>query len=147
MKGPVQLGPAIEELLACLGLSGVAARARLAKAWPQVVGEFLASRTAPGPLRGGVLTVTVESHVLAQELAFSKPALLARIREIAGGGLVSDLRFRVGPLSPPPGPEPACREERAPACLPPEGLDKIADPEMRALLLSLAHRAAGRPSR
>jgi hypothetical protein len=47
--------------------------------------------------------VTVAHSTLLEELAaFRKPTLLAALRRDAPGTLIHDIRFRVGPIDPPP---------------------------------------------
>jgi len=67
-------------------------------AWREAVGEEFAEVTRPGPVRRGVMEVTVAHSALVQELTFEKAELLARLKETMGQNELSDLRFRVGPL-------------------------------------------------
>jgi predicted nucleic acid-binding Zn ribbon protein len=68
-------------------------------AWPELVGENLATSTRPVRLAGGILTVEVASAPLLQELStFRRSEILDAVRardEFAG---VRDLRFRAGRL-------------------------------------------------
>lgn len=145
MKRTVPVAAALEEALAGLGLGTVMIQVRLAGRWEEIAGSFLAERTFPAALKRGVLTVLVESHPLAQELTLSKPLLLGKIQDVSGEGMVRDVRFRVGPL---PAAAGRGREEPSPrarsATLLPDGLDRIADPETREILESLARKAAAR---
>lgn len=146
-KGAVPVRAALEEVLFALGLGTVVVRARLAGEWSRVAQGYLEGRILPAGIRHGVLTILVESHPLAQELTFSKTLLLERIREVAGRDAVRDIRFRVAPLpakkSGPP-VEPVRRTD-AKGPVPP-ALERIADPELRAILASLAQKAAQRRS-
>ena len=55
---PVELGDVIDNLMADQLFARGMPVAQLAAAWSSVVGERLASETAPATLEGGVLTVT-----------------------------------------------------------------------------------------
>ncbi|MCL5884744.1 MAG: DUF721 domain-containing protein [Deltaproteobacteria bacterium] len=146
MKGGVPVSAALEEALANLGLATVMIQVRLASRWEEIAGGFLSGKTFPSVLRRGVLTVLVESHPLAQELSLSKPLLLRKIRDVAGEEAVRDIRFRVGPL-PAAGRIRTGAGEGASgraAALLPDGLDRIADPETREILLAIARKAAAR---
>lgn len=161
----VKVSRSVEEILEALGLSGVSLQARIAAAWPAVVGPLLVGKTSPARLKGGVLTVHVPNHAWAQELTLAKPALLERIGSVAGKGTVADIRFRVGPVhgddetrterdeTRPPadtegagGRNPVEMRERAADQVPP-GLSGVPDPETREILLSLSRRASARMAR
>jgi predicted nucleic acid-binding Zn ribbon protein len=76
--------------------------ARVQAAWPAAAGAGLAAAARPAGEREGVVTVTCESAVWAQELELLGPDVLARLNERLGageGGGVTRLRFVVG--SPP----------------------------------------------
>lgn len=146
-RRPGRIGGVMDEVLALLGIPAVSALVRIGKRWGGVVGPYLASRTRPATLRRGVLTVTVASHALAQELQLLKPTLLARLSSVEGGEAVRDLRFAVGPVAPAEGPGgPSAEPARAPEreVPDPEGLGRIGDPETRGILRSIARRAAAR---
>ncbi len=139
----------VEKLLDALGLATVAAQARLAGSWKEVVGPLLAAKTCPARLKGGVLTVCAVSSAWAQELSLSRNAVLDRIDAVLGKGKVREIRFSVGPV---PGDEngAAPREEAPPAegdsgdtaqRPVPEGMENVADPEMRGILASLSRKA------
>ncbi len=146
-KRPGRIGGVMDEVLALLGIPAVSALVRIGKRWEGVVGPYLASRTRPAALRRGVLTVTVASHALAQELQLLKPTLLGRIASLDGGESVRDLRFSVGTPAIPEkegGTSPGATRAPERDVPDPEGLGGIGDPETRAILRSIARRAAAR---
>jgi hypothetical protein len=112
--------------------------------WPEIVGERYAKVSAPESIRfppgrkdGGTLTLVVEgAHApLLQHLA---PMIVERVNRFFGHPAVARLQFRQGRMPraekrPPPTPAPAPRE------LGP-GLREIGDPELKAVLESLAGR-------
>ncbi len=139
----------VEMVLNGLGLATVAAQARLAKSWEEIVGPLLAAKTCPARLKGGVLTVCAVSPAWAQELSLSRGAVLERIDAVLGPGKVREVRVGVGAVPEGEG-EAALREEGRPrgddaaGAAPqsgPEGIENVADPEMRVILASLSRKA------
>lgn len=143
-------------LVDTLGLPAAATQVRLLRSWGEIVGPLLSGKTAPGKIRNGVLTVFVPNHAWAQELQLSTPALLEKIRSVAGGKKVRDIRFAVDSGScPPAGEESSCGEEAAPApgavapcddipTFEPNGLEEVRDPETREILRSLYRKSSRR---
>ena len=141
----------VARLLDALGLGAVAAQARLAGAWEEVVGPLLATKTHPSRLKGGILTVCAVSPAWAQELSLSRAMVLGRIDAVLGPGIVREVRVGVGPVpgeddeaargaSRPPAEDPG----GAPPPPDPEGIENVADSEMRGILASLSRKAASR---
>ncbi len=137
----------VENLLVKYGLSSVTAQIRLRRRWKEVVGPLLAAKSSPSAFRNGLLTVSVRTHAWVQELQLRKPLLIERIDAVLGPGLVRDIRFAArasaGEETPeedrPQGEE---RQEGPEPVIP--GLDGVRDPEMRAILRSIARNAASR---
>jgi hypothetical protein len=114
--------------------------------WQRVVGTRIASRTEPGRLRSGVLTVHVASPAWAQELSFFTKEMLERLRGI--GLHVSSLRFQVRPVAHTPlrrAPVPALPRAALPAALL-ERLEHVTDPALRAAIAEAASLGLARPN-
>ena len=102
-RGPKALGEILGDLFAARGYGRLRAASELEEAWAAAVGEAGARQTKLGGVRHGVLNVTVAHPTLLEDLAsFQKPALLAALRRDAPGTPIQDIRFRVGPVGPPP---------------------------------------------
>ena len=144
-KRPNLLSGAVDELLGNLGLPAIRSLVHVSRGWESLCGALLARKSRPSDLRGCVLTVMVCNHSWAQELQFSKPLLLDRVRGLLGEGVVTDIRFSVGPLLetvPAEFEPPLARRPASTVPLPePEGLSEIDDPELRATLLSIQRKA------
>ena len=69
--------------------------AQLAAAWSSVVGERLASETAPATLEGGVLTVTATSGPWGAQARFLHEEIRRRADEALGGDQVTAVRIIV----------------------------------------------------
>ncbi len=139
----------VEKVLDALGLATVAAQARLARSWPEIVGPLLARKTCPARLKGGVLTVCAVSSAWAQELSLSRAVVLERIDAVLAPGKVRDVRVVVGPVpdgegdaAPPEEPRRDGDASAGEAPHPgPEGIKGVADAEMREILASLSRKA------
>jgi hypothetical protein len=143
-------------LVDTLGLQAAATQVRLLRSWGEIVGPLISGKTAPGKIRNGVLTIFVPNHAWAQELQLSTPALLERIRSVAGGEKVRDIRFAVDSGNcPPAGEESPCGKKAIPApgavspcddtpTLEPNGLEEVRDPETREILRSLYRKSSRR---
>jgi len=115
--------------------------------WAEIVGERYAGVSAPESIRfpqgrraEGVLTLVVES-AHAPMLQHVAPAIIERVNRFFGYAAVARLAIRQGPAKPTPK-----RPERpAPVPIPVElgeSLRAIGDPELRAVLESLARGVA-----
>ena len=62
------------------------------RVWASTVGEAIAQAAAPTAERGGVITVSCEASVWAQELDLMAPRLVASLNARLGGEAVRRLR-------------------------------------------------------
>jgi predicted nucleic acid-binding Zn ribbon protein len=92
---PVELGDVIDNLMAEQVFARGMPVAQLAAAWPSVVGERLASETAPATLEGGVLTVTATSGPWGAQARFLHEEIRRRADEALGGGQIATVRIVV----------------------------------------------------
>jgi predicted nucleic acid-binding Zn ribbon protein len=92
---PIELGDVIDNLMADQLFARGMPVARLAAAWPSVVGERLASETAPATLEGGVLTVTATSGPWGVQARFLHDEIRRRADEALGGGEITAVRIIV----------------------------------------------------
>lgn len=116
--------------------------------WSEIVGERYARVSTPESIRfaagtksGGTLSLLVEgAHApVMQHLA---PLIIERVNRFFGYQAVARLRFRQG--APPTAAQSPPRPLAAPVPVElGEGLRRIADPELRACLESLASKIAG----
>ncbi len=101
--GPKPLGEILGRLFASRGYGRLQAVGELDSAWLAAAGLEVARQTKVGGVRSGILNVTVAHSSLLDELSqFQKADLLATLRREAPGTPIHDIRFRVGPIDPPP---------------------------------------------
>ncbi|PXA84089.1 DUF721 domain-containing protein [Nostoc sp. 3335mG] len=112
--------------------------------WPEIVGQRFSGVSAPESIRfpagkksDGVLTLTVEgAH--ASMMQHVAPTLIDRVNRFFGYPAVARVQIRQGAAQPRPKPAP----KPAPPSLKPvalgDSLRAVGDPELRAVLESLA---------
>jgi predicted nucleic acid-binding Zn ribbon protein len=84
----------VRELTSALAPASTLARAQ--EAWAGAVGPAIAASAQPTAERDGVLTVTCEAAVWAQELDLMAAELIPRLNAALGGEHVRELRCRTG---------------------------------------------------
>jgi predicted nucleic acid-binding Zn ribbon protein len=78
------------------GLAPATTLARVQEIWERTAGDAIASAARPTGERGGVLTVTCEASVWAQELDLIAEELVPRINAALGAEEIRELRCRTG---------------------------------------------------
>jgi len=92
---PVELGEVIDAILSDQVFARGMPVAQLAASWTSVVGERLASETAPAALEAGVLTVTATSGPWGAQARFLHEEIRHRADEALGGNQISAVRIVV----------------------------------------------------
>ncbi|USI72043.1 DUF721 domain-containing protein [Sphingomonas morindae] len=119
--------------------------------WPEIVGPKYAGvstpesiRFPPGERAEGVLTLAVEGAHAAM-LQHVAPTLIERVNRFFGYAAVARIQIRQGAARPRPAPRRAAAAAPPPALKPAalgDSLRAIGDPELRAVLESLAEGLA-----
>ena len=91
----VELGEVIDNLLSEQVFARGVPVAQLAASWTSIVGERLASETAPAALEAGVLTVTATSGPWGAQARFLHEEIRRRADEALGGDQISAIRIVV----------------------------------------------------
>jgi hypothetical protein len=65
--------------------------------WAAIVGDPLAATTRPLRVHGTTLWVYVETAVLQHHLSFLVPKMLERLRQVAPGSTIDNIRFTPNP--------------------------------------------------
>ncbi len=89
----------MQPLLDRIDREGHCAIVRLAKAWPEIVGEAIARRTEIVSLKFHTAVVKVSGAMWIQELNLMKSQILSRVTQRLGDDVVRELRFVQGRLS------------------------------------------------
>lgn len=95
MAHPRSLDSVIPELLKEFGLDKKAHTYSVITRWPELVGERIANATSAEKLEHGQLTVRVKSPVWRYELTMQKGAIIQKIEEEFGKGVVRDIVWKV----------------------------------------------------
>ena len=87
----------LPKLMQRLGLKERLHESDVMQAWAEIVGDFIASHSAPVSLREGVLYVRVLQPSLHYQFEqISKADILQKLRKRFGAKVIRDVRFRVG---------------------------------------------------
>ena len=62
--------------------------------WPEIVGPGINRYTVDRSVKNGVMTVTISSAALRNELMLSRTAIITRINEALGGEVIHNIIFR-----------------------------------------------------
>src|ERR1700704_2734208 len=90
-------GDVLPKIMQRLGLRERLHEAEVMEAWHKIVGEFIATHSAPVALREGILYVRVLQPTLHYELdQVSKTDILRKLKRRFGTKVIRDIRFRVG---------------------------------------------------
>jgi predicted nucleic acid-binding Zn ribbon protein len=91
---PRTLAAALRDLSA--ELAPASTLARVQEVWESTLGPAIAQSARPTSERAGVLTVTCEAAVWAQELELMAAQLIPRLNAALGGEDIRELRCRTG---------------------------------------------------
>jgi predicted nucleic acid-binding Zn ribbon protein len=104
--------------------------------WTAAVGKRIAVHASPKALVRGCLVVEAEDSIWQKQLFHLRFDILAKLAEILGGGIVTDLEFRIAaPRRPPQSAQ--CHSESDSR----DDADRILDPVMRILYKQARKRA------
>jgi len=109
-------------------------------AWPAAVGKRIAVHACPKALVRGSLVVETDDAIWQKQLFHLRFDILAKLTEVLGGGIVTDLEFRIAKAVPRRPPQVARSHGETIA---PDDADSIEDPVMRILYKKARSRALG----
>ena len=69
--------------------------------WDRAVGETIARNTRPAAFKGRLLLVYANSSVWIHQLQYLKADLIEKLNTELGRELVSDIKFKIGPVTSP----------------------------------------------
>jgi hypothetical protein len=129
--------------LAKLKLSAAISPDELAfAAWPAAVGKRIALHACPKALVRGSLVIEAEDAIWQKQLFHLRFDILAKLAEVLGSGIVTDVEFRIAKAVPRRPPQSALSHSET--ALPDEA-DRIEDPVMRILYKQARTRAMSAP--
>src|SRR5271156_477669 len=99
-------------------------------AWPAAVGKRIAVHASPKALVRGSLVIETDDAIWQKQLFHLRFDILAKLSEVLGSGIVTDLEFRVARAVPRRPPQSAQSHSET---LSSDDADSIQDPVMRIL--------------
>jgi predicted nucleic acid-binding Zn ribbon protein len=66
--------------------------------WDEAVGETIAQNARPAAFKGKLLVVHVNSSTWIHQLQFLKNDMIAKLNADLGKPLISEIKFKIGPL-------------------------------------------------
>jgi predicted nucleic acid-binding Zn ribbon protein len=127
------------QALAKLKFSDAISRDQLAfAAWPAAVGKRIAVHAHPKALVRGSLVVEAEDGIWQKQLFHLRFDILAKLTEVLGSGVVTDIEFRVAKGVPRRPPQSAQSHSESASH---DDADSIQDPVMRILYKQARTRA------
>lgn len=96
-----RLSGTIESLLASRGLVSRLKEYRVLGAWDRAVGAVIAEHARPATIRGGKLTVIVDSSAWMQQLTLLRPEIIAKLNSVLGRPAVEAITLRIGEIERP----------------------------------------------
>ena len=124
--------------LAKLKLSDAISPDDLARAaWPAAVGKRIAVHAAAKSLVRGSLIVEVEDGIWQKQLFYLRFQILAKLQEVLGAGVITDVEFRIATLRRPPQPALSLNASK-----PLDEADSISDPGMRIIYKQARKKAS-----
>ncbi len=91
------VGDSLQEAMRALGLRDLVDEAKVAAAWREIAGDFVALHSMPASLKAGTLVIRVTQPSLRFELERQfRAVLMAKLQAHFGARVVRKLEFRVG---------------------------------------------------
>ncbi len=109
-------------------------------AWTAAVGKRIAAHANPKALVRGCLVVEAEDGVWQKQLFHLRFDILAKLTEILGSGIVTDLEFRIANAVPRRPPQTAASHSESAQA---DESDGIKDPVMRIVYRNARTKALG----
>jgi len=93
-----KLSVTLGKILKARGMQGRLHEYRIQHAWSGAVGPAIARHSQPAGVRGGKLTLVVDSPAWMQQLSLLKPELIGKLNNSLGMKAVSDITLKFGEL-------------------------------------------------
>jgi len=124
--------------LAKLKLSDAISQDDLARAaWPAAVGKRIAAHAAAKSLVRGSLIVEVEDGIWQKQLFYLRYQILAKLQEVLGAGVITDVEFRIATPRRPPQTALSVSNTK-----PRDEADGISDPGLRLIYKQARKKAS-----
>ena len=94
----VRLGHILKDVLLTQRKHADIKMVRVWDVWQAVVGEQIGANTNPAAFKGSLLIVNVTNSAWVQQLWFLKKEIVQKINQNLGEDLVTEIKFRIGPV-------------------------------------------------
>jgi predicted nucleic acid-binding Zn ribbon protein len=94
----VKVGDIIKDVLRTQRRYADAKMVRVWDVWPSAVGDRISGNTEPAMFKGGQLIVNASSSAWVQQLWLLKDDIVAKVNHGLGEDLVTEIKFRIGPV-------------------------------------------------
>ncbi|MEC9091240.1 MAG: DUF721 domain-containing protein [Planctomycetota bacterium] len=95
-RKPKTANELVGRLLARSGYSQNQSQEQIKKIWEKTVGDQMKNKTRAVGIKGGNLTVLVESAIVNQEITYQKKELLEKIKRTTIGEKIKNIKFKIG---------------------------------------------------
>ena len=119
-----RLSQTLDKLLKARGFQGRLHEYRIFGHWEQTVGAVIARHAQPQQVRGGKLSLIVDSPAWMQQLSLLKPEIIAKLNKRLGREAIKDITLKLGEIEV--SHEQPLEQETAPLPLDPEERARIA---------------------
>jgi predicted nucleic acid-binding Zn ribbon protein len=93
---PQRLQSSLDRVARRFGARSAGGMAAVFDRWTEIVGEAAAAHATPVRLAGSTLHVQVDHAAWASQLAHLQTTVIGRLDDVAGPGVVTAVRYRVG---------------------------------------------------
>lgn len=90
------IGDVLGKLMKELGMNERLRLEDVLAAWSSVAGDFISKNSQPDSYSRGVLTVRLLQPTMHHALTLERTALIRKLNEQLGSGVIRDIRFRHG---------------------------------------------------
>jgi predicted nucleic acid-binding Zn ribbon protein len=106
-------------------------------AWPAAVGKRIAVHAVAKSLVRGSLIVEVDDGIWQKQLFYLRFQVLAKLQQLVGAGVITDVEFRIATPRRPPQPALSLNDSK-----PVDEADAISDPGMRMVYKQARKKAS-----
>ena len=89
----INLGEAITEFLSNYHLDNDYSKARIENSWYQITGKYLSKHTRKVRFNNGILTISIDSAAIRNELMYAREDIKQKINNSLGDNIVKEIKI------------------------------------------------------